>query len=515
MYRILIVDDEELIRRGLRYSIKWEEMGFQVADEAVSGQEALEKMEKNCFDVLITDIRMPGIYGLEMAEIAKKKYPSLKVIVISGYDDFDYALSALKLKAEDYILKPIKKQRIKEIFSAIKEELDKERSDSLKQRESGFFAREMVLSRLLNNDFHKKDEMIETINSLEIILLGEELCVLVFVIEKLEDFLRTGYNGKMSFFKNALAEIIPENMVTNIHNYFVVLVPYQIVLSIQDAIRELINNTSKSGSNPSVNFGVGNKYKEIEYIPISYSEAIEALRDAPENGSTFYQDIKVKRNENANKRSMTQKQLISLFESGDIIKINELVEALFLDFQESDVNTAYNWCINSIYDLARCFSINKGEHDFKLINNINVAETMLTKNFAAVKLWYKANLKLIMSALKSITAEPNLSLVKKAQRIIGEEYTDKDLSLLDIAKRLNISSGYLCTIFKQVSGENFVSFLTRIRMENARKLILEGDHKMYEIANSLGYCSPRYFTDTFKKYFGLSPTEYKKRISEE
>ena len=151
----------------------------------------------------------------------------------------------------------------------------------------------------------------------------------------------------------------------------------------------------------------------------------------------------------------------------------------------------------------------------KITSNIDVAQIILRKNFEAVKVWYKANLKYIVSALKNIAVEPNVSIVKKAQLLIKEEYANKDLSLSDIAQRLNISRGYLCTIFKQVSGENFVSFLTGIRMENARKQLLESDKKVYEIANHLGYCSARYFADTFKKHFGMSPTDYKKRMLEQ
>ena len=164
MYSLLVVDDEELIRRGLKYSIKWETMGFMITGEAVDGEDALQKLAENHFDVILTDIRMPGVDGLELIKNIRERFPAIKIVIISGYSDFEYAVSALKMKVDDYILKPIKKENIEAIFKIMKEKLDRETINEMKFKTGVKAAEKYVLTRLLNNDFRGKDELYEILN---------------------------------------------------------------------------------------------------------------------------------------------------------------------------------------------------------------------------------------------------------------------------------------------------------------------------------------------------------------
>lgn len=511
MYKILIVDDEELIRRGLKYAIKWEEMGFQVTDEADNSEDALEKLERNNFDVVITDIRMPGIDGLEMTKLLKQKYPSVKVVIISGYNEFDYAVSAIQLKVENYVLKPIRKEKIKEVFKKLKEELDKENDTFVKIRESTTLAKEHVLSRLISNDYQNIEEIIEILNSLEIVLTDSDYCIVALKINNIEEYISRFFQGRSNFLKNAFVSEFSQYLVTTIHSNFVILVPYEQTVEVLNTIKEFLNKKMQLEVKVSYKIGIGKRYSSLDYMPISYNEAIEALNSNQGENITFYGDLTEKKNDDAYKKVYAQKQLISAIESSQVNKVNELIDILFVDFQKADINTAYNWCLNTIYSLLKYFNVNE-IHNFKVVNNLDITEIFFHKNFKAVKLWFKENLMSIIGILKQIASEPVVSLVTNAQNIIQNEYYKKEISLADVAKRLNVSSGYLCTVFKQVTGVNFTTFLTDVRMENARRLILDSSYKVYEIAYKLGYSSPRYFTDTFRKYFGVSPSDYKSRL---
>ena len=154
LYRILLVDDEEEVRRGIIRKMEWESLGFEVAGDAENGEEALEKVEQLQPDVVITDIRMPYMDGLTLTRRIRQKYPSMRVLIFSGFDDFEYAQQAIKLNVTEYILKPVNVEELSEILTRVRENLDEEieqRSNINSLRES-YLRNQPILRELFLND---------------------------------------------------------------------------------------------------------------------------------------------------------------------------------------------------------------------------------------------------------------------------------------------------------------------------------------------------------------------------
>ncbi len=205
------------------------------------------------------------------------------------------------------------------------------------------------------------------------------------------------------------------------------------------------------------------------------------------------------------------RKVIENMEKGDYEAIPSLVDSVFYLLEGDDVNQVLNWCINSIHEILQCFEINK-IHKEKIQFSFNVLGHEEDSLRDILKVSYLEHLKRVEEALKSLSEEPNQELIKRACEMVEQEYSKKDFSLYGVADRLHISYGYLCTMFKQITGNNFNDYLISVRLKTARRMILKNRYKMYEIADMVGYKSERYFSLAFKRYFGVRPSDYKKRL---
>ncbi len=354
MYKVLIVDDEIMIRRGLSKIIQWKNIGFELAGAVGNAREALDILEAQEIDALLTDISMPEMTGLELIRQAKLRRPAIKTVVISGYSEFDYAMEAIKLKVENYILKPLDPKKITEIFVELRKTLDEERKN-----------------------------------------------------QKREQYLQSEYE----------------------------------------------------------------------------------MRRGLETGRKDYQS-----------------EIIRKIEEGRQKKAEELTDEMFASLGESE--SASDACLKILRSVVLYFHMEKPPY-FQ-IYRLNEQEE---KNEERVKACFKEDMRMIVSLLKE-NAESTVAMIsRQAREYIEEKYQDKNLSLKKVATDLGVSYGYLSMAFAKTYGENFKSCLAAVRVEKARELLMERKHKIYEIADMTGYGSPRYFTDAFKRRYGLSPADYLNRLS--
>lgn len=363
MYKVLIADDEIMIRRGLSKIIRWEQIGFELAGVAQNSREALDILQNTRVDVLLTDISMPEISGLELIRMAKELRPGIKTVVISGYSEFDYAVEAIKLKVENYILKPLDPNNITEIFERLKMSLDQERENQQKEL---YLKSEYEL--ICRRDFRKNEYQDSFLT--ELIQIMEE-----------------GRHTDTKDYINRLFRMLSGNDQINPWEY----------------CTKLLRNA-----------GV---YFHVEHVPL-------------------FKLYRLEKNP---------------------------------DFQYS------------LKEIERGFA---------------------------------QDLSLLAELLRQNSESTAILVSQQAREYIDNHYSDKELSLKQVAQLLGVSYGYLSTAFNKTFDENFKAYLVSVRIEKARELLMERKYKIYEIADKVGYSSSRYFTDAFKRRYGLSPVDYLNRLNQ-
>lgn len=518
MYFILIVDDEYLIRKGLRYAIPWESIGFMAAHEAASAEEALVLLANTHIDVAIIDINMPGMNGLELISNIKEQFPHIKTVIISGHNDFNYSVKALKMEVSDYILKPIDKTEIISSFTKLKRRMDEEHKLQGIIEARGHASGKLLIKYLLNNDFVNQDELNEYCIKYGIDFTSEKYCVIVVKIKDLVALIRDRFNLSRPRFEEAMDNIlsyagsslgiINKNILSSM-----VGDNYVILTSASDGeeLSEKISDKLRSLT-PYFQIGLSEGSSKLNYLNVSFLQAVEAITNNGVMGGISRFKLRENKKElDISSKIYFSKMIIQKLDEGKFNEIDAIIDMIFNEFQSNDINEIFNWCVNSIYSLIDYFNINSFSNR-KVISDFDILAITSNFSIAAVKIAYKEKLDKIVELLNSIQSGSVEQIVSKVCDIANKEYKNPELSLQELAPRLNISYGYLSTAFKQIKGENFSTYLTNVKMNQARKLILEGQHKINEIAELVGYSSARYFTDQFRKHFGTSPSDYKTRL---
>jgi two-component system response regulator YesN len=508
LYKILLVDDEEPIRKGLKFAIDWRSLGYRIADDARNATEALKLLENNQYDVLVSDIRMPKITGLELAEIVKNRYPQIKIIMISGYSYFEYAVTAMKLGVKDYILKPINKEAVIDIFTKLKIELDQKRIENSRLVDGSLMAKRYFFHHLIQNDYSSAEQILGTMERLGLIIPDRDVCILNL---RINDFPDSAHDKFSKEAKNEIDEINEQiRQTTGLGELISTFIGMNHVFLVQvSQVQVFIAACQNFMSQLSIPFklGVGEAVESIEYFPLSYRQAVEAIQLHPENTVSFYNKGTDLSKSYSSQLFYYQKKLIENIEKEDYEAIQKTVDLIFNAIGNSNIDFIYSWILNSIHEIIEYFSIDAMKQN-KINYHFSYPTTLGTNLYESAKALFMDQLIKIVNMIKSLSSEPNRELVKKACEMIEVNYSDNEFSMNVVARKLNISYGYLCTIFKKFTGENFTDFMIKVRMKHARRIIQEGSHKIYEIADLVGYASARYFALAFRKYYGMTPSEY-------
>lgn len=535
LYRIMIVDDEEEIRLGIIKKIDWEANGFIVVANAENGQEALEKAEKYQPDVIMTDIKMPFMDGLELGKKLVELMPSTKIIVFSGCDDFEYAHRAIKINVVEYVLKPINSIELVDVLKRLKFQLDKEYEEKRNLEtlykhyvESLPVIREQFLvgvleGRISDNQWNEQAENLSIdfkYNYLSVALLRAD-GVLALGNEADNEAIQK----EPTLIPISIKKIVDENMdkyskfISFIYSDMVVVIgnfsnKEDILLFIK-GINEVCK-TYERVMNLTISAGIGYTYTKPSEIRFSYRSAQNALdyRFILGTGKAIYVDdvepdnsIQLQLDENE-ERSMLNAIKISSEE-----EITIAIENLFKKFK--DLLLPFNQyriylmeIMTSILKLVQAYKLDIEEIFGENFNCYSCLEAFDSIN--EVQKWITCKAVKVNDYIKRERINSSMLLVEKAKHYIKENYMDYDVSVERLCSKLHVSPTYFSTIFKKETGENFVNYLTTIRLEEAVKLLNTTDDKTYIIAEKVGYPEANYFSYVFKKKFGVSPSKYRK-----
>lgn len=528
-YKVMLVDDEEDVREAMMRRIDWESIGFKVISTAENGEDALEQAEKNPPDIVLTDIQMPFMDGLTLLHKLKTIVPGVKSVIFSGYDEFEYAKEAIKLEAEEYILKPIDAEELKQVFIRIKTRLDEEllsKSDVEKLRQyyqqslpvlKEQFAIGLLEGRLSSSKIKRYTQ------EYDFDLKADYFCVAVLNIEHVKESSESLDKTLLSL---SLKQLVDENSNENIHattvNYLDTIV---VIAKLSGAAehKEFIANMDRicklsRRMLSAVTFaGVGRMYDKPENISVSFGEAKDAvayrifLEDSQaicitdvepgDDGNSFEEEKYI--------ASIMREIKVGNDESLKN-KINEAVEYLKNGVDSVDqLQIFYTEFLVEMSRLARGHKMYSKASSFIDTNVKKVLSKCKDLNAFAEQIYEDCCL--IKDGLEEGRVNVAKQLTDKAKAYIDENYANSELSLDEICNYLNVSATYFSALFKKETGMSFVTYLTQIRMNEATRLLDTTDEKSYVIAGMVGYEEPNYFSYVFKKQFGVSPSKYRQR----
>jgi len=526
LYSILFVDDEEDVISVIMKKLDWEAMGYRVLGYAKNGMEALEVAEEMMPDVVMTDIKMPYMDGLTLSKKLKGLYPDVKIVIFSGFDEFDYAKEAIKLEAEEYILKPIRAVELQEVFERVKKALDKERDEkrNIEKLQNYYqeslpllqknFLMALVEGRVLAREIEEYKE------NYQLSLMGPYYVVIQLHIGKTGD--TQGVSGVLlsASVEKLVKEQLKENETVNEFSYMgdIFLL---VQLQNQEKIKTLIDRTdafcrlAKKICKANVTAGIGYLVDSLEDLPISYKGAMNAVSYRVLYGSQkaiAIEEIAPTENE---QEAWEEQAIYRIFKKIKLGSEAEFKEAICDCIQKVEK-------MRAIPQSYQFFVMEFITYVFRFVNNNSIGREEIFKEGSDVyktvlefesvnqlKDWMIETAYKLQAKIQEQREGTTKSFVKSAKQYVQDHYAEVDLGLESLCKTLGVSVAYFSTVFKKETGKTFINYLTEVRMERAARLLLENEDKTYIVAEKTGYQDPNYFSYAFKKYFGQSPSKYR------
>jgi two-component system response regulator YesN len=536
VYSVLIVDDERRVRQGLADNVDWESFGFRVSGSESNGKRAFEFIEQRLPDVLLTDIRMPVMSGLELMDLVHKKYPSIKMVALSGYDEFEYAQQALKYGVLDYILKPTKISDLRLAFAKVKTILDnekekKEREEKLQQqlKEAQPLLREKCLYEIVKGRTEDKNKIWEKINFLGLDIGEKSFCVLLAEVGALSkpDNEMDEQNKQLLMFSimNIIEEITERYCKVSIFSpssssIIILLSDDNIdILELENlkySIAEKIQREINNRLDIEIAIGMGRAYGSIDDTYVSCNESSFAVKYKLYEGRNSIIDINDVSPPQDISYSLSREKEEALIEhlrlgnEKQVIKILNSIYYEILHRQKLPLDYIQRVCLEILISSSRYISEMGG--DFKDIFPENIISFQEISKYETVDELYQWMVEIfssIIDYIKKTRESSQNTLIENVKQYITLHYAE-DVSLKSLAQKFYISPEYLSRLFKKETGENFIEYLTKTRISKAKELLIENkDIKVYEVAEMVGYNDPKYFSRLFIKHTNQYPVSYR------
>ncbi|MBN2880192.1 MAG: response regulator [Clostridia bacterium] len=524
MYKLMVVDDEQITIESVKYIVENEMDDIKVVSTAISGRMAIEQAHLERPDIVMMDIKMPGINGLEAVREIKRMHNNIKFVIVSAFEYFEYAQQAVELGVTEYLTKPVNKASIIDTLLKIKAELDREKikfDQQIKTQEKMKKMLEDVEHSCIYSLLLSQGHRVKISKYKELFEITEKQGY-IFVLQIKGDMEQEtvwldeseGIQKFYSFFRDELKRKSRCIVGPMMFDRVVVYMPqdmkdeYQQRVSSIDYLEGILSVLSERRAG-HYKMGIGS-VRDDESISISYQEALKALNYSADNKAVHIADVTMNAG-NTNFDIFTDEQkLINLIEKGDEHASTNLLNEIFNKYPEFYTRENIRNRLVELMVVAHRIAIENGiENDSYLeysnyINQILSCDSSDTfKSMCIGKIRYIVN-KVQMTKKKKIS-----SIVDKANRIIDERF-GSELTLDDISKELSISPQYFSRLYKDEMGINFIEQLTKKRIDNAKRLIEEGEYSVKEICYMSGYSDPNYFSRLFKKHEGVSPSLYQK-----
>lgn len=526
-YNVLLVDDEKEVCQVIIRKLDWESMGFHIVGYAANGVEALEMAEELQPDVVMTDIKMPYMDGLTLSKKLKEAYQKIKIIIFSGFDEFEYAKEAIKVEATEYILKPINESELREVFERVKTDLDRE----LDERRNIDKLRQYYLESLpvLQENFYitllegrlSQEQIEETLKNYQI-QWAESSCIvtILHISSKNLPAQMDSFLAAISV-KRLAEEQLQKKWDSKI---FVYLGDVILITSMSEEKNAIAGYTdtmdrfcklAKRVCGVTVTAGIGYICDTMKELSSSYEGARHAVSYRVLYGSERAINIAEidpyeEREESWGESGSIQK-IIHEIKMGDREKLKQAVSEGVKHLAETSPSIMkYRVFVMTFITEVFRFGSKKinMEQVFEKQQDI-YGHAMQMESPEELKNWILEIAERMQDMVLSERDDTVKSFVEQAVEYVHEHYGEQNLSVETICRSLGVSNAYFSTLFKKETGKTFINFLTDCRMEKAVELLLERDEKTYMVAEKVGYSDPNYFSYVFKRKFGVSPSKYK------
>lgn len=541
MVKIFLVEDELIMRNGIKENIDWEREGFEFAGDASDGELAYPHIKKIKPDILITDIKMPFMDGLELSRAVRKELPDTKIILLSGYDDFDYAKQAIGIGVTDYLLKPISSAKLLEavhrVADIIEEERKKRELIEYYQRESVErieMEKKRLFTRIINH-LHSTSEILESGSQLGMELSAPCYNIILFKLLRMEEM----KEGSRQYFDQLVkatdavnayiekkAEIIAIERESEGWIFILKGENEEEIEGLQKVIEKAVEELIHTYKAVGYFGGIGKCVQRIGDLSSSYREAGKAFASRfflHPNQMPDYQEIIHIREKQPDRLDLKMvdstkldRKLVNHFlVSGTEEEAEDFIEEYFRSLGEKQYQSQIlrQYIAIDMYFCVVTFIEGKGRKAEDLQeayrDAVQMSEKLMTVE--GMKIHLRNLLKEAIRIRDQESACQYTILLTDAKKYIKENFQSRDISLNAVAAHVNISPSYFSTLFRQETGQTFIEYLTEIRMEKARELLMCSTMKTSEIGYETGYGDSHYFSYLFKKIQGCTPKEYRTR----
>lgn len=526
IYTVLLVDDEEEVVQAIMKKINWGQLGFSVIGFANNGVKALEMVEEFQPDVVVTDIKMPYMDGMELSNRVKTEFPATKILLFTGFDEFEYAKEAIHLEVEEYILKPVNSVELTKVFTELKRKLDQEISEKRNVEILQNYYMESL--PLLQADFYsaliegrvQEAEIPRYLSDCQISFDGPLFCCLVIYTSPTQAL--EGMNPMLlaTSVRKQAQERLEEKWQAKSFSYLGNTV-FITQFKNENEVSELTDECDRFCKyarrmiGAVVTVGIGQVCKNMIELPMSYNSAQEAVSYRALYGASRAINIKEIVPRDVDKSALSNDtELSGMFKMIRVGSEEDIVEAVNrylnrISFPDKSLQQHHIDIMELVSALYR-FSAN---NDIVLEGNMENIEklygSLLDLEPDTLKTWLIDVCLSFWRQLIHVRSRSTKSIVSRAKEYVYSHYADAELSLDNICETLGVSNSYFSTVFKKETGKSFIGYLTDYRMDWASRLLIETNEKSYMVAKQVGYTDPNYFSYVFKRRFGVSPSKYR------
>jgi len=536
LYNLLIVDDEYIVRKGLIKTIDWDKVGVNVTGEAENGIEALNFVKKNKIDVILVDVRMPKMNGIELIKQIKKLYPEIISIILSGHREFSYAQNAMSQGVKYYLLKPTRIDDIYNVFKKVKSELDERQNLDKMINDYKLMKRDSFFSNLLDSRMDKKKvEM--AIKKLEV-RFEKPIYILVLLDIDNEDLMIETWREKkgkdfrkelLQYVKKIILNFDSNNNIFCFMNFDKIYLLWNCNESIsQNAyneiylVRDLIEE-EYSDKDVSVTFFIGRPVKDINKIGDISDELRKSIQIKfimgygtcinTDNINSGYWSKTA--NISYNKTLINEKisKLVGYIKMANRLNVEECLEEICFIIENMELlnkDIVQEICLNIVFALSSNID-NFYEKIWTMHgeSELPVHRIRRFKTYKEIKSWLKGLIYSTKSYVEKNDGISNKSGIDKVIEYINKNYNQR-LFLKELAQKFYINANYCCDLFKKNTGKTFSQYVISLKMKKAEELLLYSSYSISEVASMSGYSDYYFFNKVFKKEYGCTPSQFRK-----
>ncbi|MDQ0232535.1 response regulator transcription factor [Metabacillus malikii] len=512
MYDVLLVDDERIILDGISKIINWQSLGLRLIGTARNGIEAYQLIKKNQPDIIICDIKMPGLTGLELVEKVAKEKINVKFIILSGFGEFNYAKQAMEYGVKQYLLKPCNEKHIVDALTSVKKELlieeKRERFlDDMKSQLSQIqpYVKKQLLREFISTKLDNKRSVTFYERLIQVNFKGQTIRVMLIKPEG------ESFDEQMFVINNLGVDIFaPSVLSTTIGDYAIFIIAERSIEILKGKIEQL-----KHHFNAIYGLTLTIAISEHDHISKAralYLEALECLnhRFFLGDGSLITKK-EIQQTKKKNQYEYDGKKLCLLIKSGNWEKVEKEIAAFFNEMTNMMLSTS----LTRSYVMHLFMEIIQYSDSYCVKTYMEKMSSLMEMDtIQQMKSFFIQNAKQITDYHLERHMSNHSGIINNMISLVEQNLSNTELSLKWIANKVYMNPDYLGKLFKQETGEKFSSYVTRIRIERAIEQIQKMDDvKVFTLAEEIGYGdNPQYFSQVFKKYTGYTPSEYRKVI---